>query len=90
MPCEEHKEISYGEKIYEIENFFKILKLSILMARYFWYLQIAMWRTQRNLLRWKIYEIEIFFKILTKSTLMARLIFKDNHEINYGWTISET
>ena len=88
-------------KIYEMEKFFKILKKSILMARYFlifkdshvkntkksftvknlwnrknldifWYLKIAMWRTQRNLLRWKIYEIEKIFKILKKSILMTR------------------
>ena len=62
-------------KFYEIEKIFKILTKSILMARYFWYLKIAMWRTQRNLLRLKkILKQKIVFKTLTKSILMARLI----------------
>ena len=60
-------------KIYEIENFFKILTKSILMARYFLYVKITMWKTQRNLLRLKKFlKQKIVFKTLTKSILITR------------------
>jgi hypothetical protein len=54
------------------------------MARYFFIFKDSHVKKSLTVFVTKIYEIEKFFKILTKSTLMARLIFKDNHEINYG------